>query len=238
MRILFVLLFAFASTPAFALTFASAHPDLYFRGKALHEIEQGRTGEAIDSFRTSARYGDKTSQLALALMHRDGIGVERDLALAYAWADLAAERGYPDFVAIRENLWHALDEKQRRDAQRRGAALYAEFGDDVAKPRLEALLVRGRLGRTGTRTDADTPVGMADFSRFEAIGTAEYFKGPMPRPVGSSLNGEAFLPSARNVARDYWAPENWEPEAYWAERDRLHQANAVVTVGALVKDAK
>ena len=38
----------------------------------------------------------------LADLARDGVGRPADLAEAYAWADVAAERGYPMFLAERD----------------------------------------------------------------------------------------------------------------------------------------
>jgi hypothetical protein len=79
-------------------------------------------------------------------------GTAPDPALAYAWADLAAERGYPEFLGVRERVWAPLDESQRQRALELGASLYAQYGDAVAKPRLERLLRSGLARKTGTHT--------------------------------------------------------------------------------------
>jgi len=226
--------FAAAAAPASAITYASAHPDLYFRSVALEADARGDSHAALAAFVRSARYADKVSQLAIAAMHFSGDGVARDRALAYAWADLAAERGYPDFVAVREHIWAALDESERRDAVERGRALYAAFGDAVAKPRLERLLVRGRLSMTGTRTGYQGgSLETADFSNRERLGTAAYFDGPQPRPTGVAVDTDrplaAFMPGS-----EYWAPRNWRPREYWAAQDARYGRGGTVTVEALL----
>ncbi len=45
-------------------------------------VAAGRYEEASQRFRQAARYADKPSQMALALLARDGLGQPKDLALA------------------------------------------------------------------------------------------------------------------------------------------------------------
>lgn len=116
----------------------TVHADLRFRLKAMEALEQGDHARAALRFRQAARYADKASQAALAELYWDGQGVDRDRALAYAWMDLAAERGYRFFLAKREAYWAALDARERSRSLVVGEALYAEFGDEVARPRLQA----------------------------------------------------------------------------------------------------
>ena len=130
--------------------FLSAHPDLRWRLEGMEAYDQGQHGFAADYFRRAARFADKPAQAMYATMLWKGEGVEQDRPLAYAWMDLAAERGYPHFIAHREKYWDQLDAAEREDATRRGAAVYAEYGDEVAKPRLESRLHRGRKV-TGSR---------------------------------------------------------------------------------------
>ena len=92
----------------------------------------------------------------VVIMARDGLGRAADAAEAYAWADLAAERGYREFLVLRERIWEGLDETQRGRALALGTQLYAEYGDAVAKPRLERLLRIGLAQKTGTRSGSQT----------------------------------------------------------------------------------
>jgi len=77
--------------------FLASHPDLRYRKLAQEAVADGRLEEARTYFRYGARYADKLSQAALAEMWWEGRGGEQDRALAYAWMDLAAERG-TDFL--------------------------------------------------------------------------------------------------------------------------------------------
>ena len=132
--------------------FLAAHPDLANRTRGMEAYDAGEFGDALDWFRLAARYADKPSQAMVAEMLWKGEGGARDPALAYAWMDLAAERGYPGFTAVREHYWEQLDEAQRRQALARGQDVYAEYGDAVAQPRIAAVLRRERRRTTGSRT--------------------------------------------------------------------------------------
>lgn len=127
------------------------HPDLRFRGLGMQARERGRHEEARNDFRNAARYGDKLSQAALADMLWNGQGGPADRALGYAWMDLAAERGTEWLVVQRERFWEALSADERERAVREGRALYAEFGDPAASPRLERELRAGSMRQTGSR---------------------------------------------------------------------------------------
>jgi len=109
------------------------HYDQVFRENGFEAYKRGDMEWARKHFLSAARYADKTSQLALSTIYANGAGVSRDLALAYAWADLAAERGFPKFVARREQLWAMLDADGQARAIEEGGKLYAEYGDAVAK---------------------------------------------------------------------------------------------------------
>ncbi|MBX3711659.1 MAG: sel1 repeat family protein [Lysobacter sp.] len=94
-----------------------------------------RWPNAADDFRVAASYADKYSQHRLSLLYWHGVGVEKDRVQAYLWADLAAERGYTEFLAVRERMWRQLDEAERAAAVERGPALYEHYGDPAAKQR-------------------------------------------------------------------------------------------------------
>ena len=131
--------------------FLQFHPDVSYRKKALWALEQGDVSAAVDDLRQAARYGDKPAQALLAELYWGGEHLPRDPALGYAWMDLAAERGYALFLAKRESYWRGLDSTQRQLALEQGRQLYAEYGDQVAKPRMQALLRQARYAITGSR---------------------------------------------------------------------------------------
>jgi hypothetical protein len=222
-RIVFVLLSLVAGCTAQAGSFRAYHPDQYYFGLAMEAHEAQRYEESRERFRQAARYADKPAQLALAIMARDGIGGAADLAEAYAWADLASERGYSAFLLQRERIWEQLDAAQRERALARGAQLYAEYGDAVAKPRLERLLRAGYARKTGSRAGGDTSrLGVIDLS--DPAARAGFIAAFMTNPgkgfdqfaSGVGAAGRIGLGSA-----SYYNESNWRPEEYWAARDSV-----------------
>lgn len=131
--------------------FTQFHPDVHHRKKALWEMEQGRVQAAVEELKQSARYADKPSQAMLAELYWNGDHVARNRAEAYAWMDLAAERGYSLFLAKREAYWADMSPDERQRAMSLGQSLYAEYGDSVAKPRMDDLLRKARFAITGSR---------------------------------------------------------------------------------------
>lgn len=180
--------------------FLAAHPDLRWRGEGVRAYEAGDFESAATYFRRAARHADKPSQAMLAEMYWRGVGVDRDRALGYVWMDLAGERMYPDFIVMRERYWNELDEAERASAIERGQAVFAEYADDVAKPRLETILRRERRRTTGSRTG------------FVGNLTIIPNTGPMAG-TGMTLSGE-----------QYYAKEYWEPEHYWQLQDQIWRA--------------
>lgn len=174
--------------------FLESHPDMYNRMWAMDALKRGDLARAAHFFRLSARYADKTSQAAYAEMLWEGRGVPRDRALAYAWMDLAAEREDSPLVRFRERYWAGLDDAERKRALELGPQVYAEYGDDVAKRRLETVLRRGKRGQTGSRT------GMAG-------GLKIFIPGP---GEGTYISGTEF-----------YDRRFWEPEQYWAWQGKM-----------------
>jgi uncharacterized protein len=222
-RIALLLLSLVAACSAQAGSFRAYHPDQYYFGLAMAAHEAQRYEESRERFRQAARYADKPAQLALAIMARDGIGGAADLAEAYAWADLASERGYSAFLLQRERIWEQLDSAQRERALARGAQLYAEYGDAVAKPRLERLLHKGLARRTGSRAGAGTSrMGVIDLS--DPAARAGFIAAFMTNPGKSFDAFTAGVGAAGSIGQgsgDYYDDSNWRPEEYWAARDAV-----------------
>lgn len=181
--------------------FLSAHPDLRWRREALHAYANKRYDQAMEYFLRAARHADKPAQAMIAEMYWTGTGVVQDRALGYAWMDLAAERFYSNFIIKREEYWRALSEAEQRDAIVRGQPLLAEYGDDVAKPRM-AKVLRKRRSVTGSR------VGF--------VGNLEIipFTGPYAG-TGMTLRGD-----------EYYAPKYWQPDKYFEWQDEVWDAPA------------
>ena len=92
----------------------------------------------------------------------------------------------------RERYWKSLDADERARALAQGEAVYAEFGDDVAKPRLERVLLRERRAMTGSRVGF---VGALDIR--------------IPTP-----NGVRSVDGAQ-----YYHEKFWNPALYWRWQD-------------------
>jgi hypothetical protein len=131
--------------------FRKAHPDLLHRLNGQAHYEEGEFEQALVEFTEAARFGDKLSQAMLAEIHWDGRGVSVDRSLAYAWMDLAAERGFVAFVAKRERFWQALDATERVRALEVGTTLYETYGDQVALARMQGKLNKGLSGSLAAR---------------------------------------------------------------------------------------
>lgn len=87
----------------------------------------------------------------VARLYQEDLGTRADPVMAYIWMDLAAERMYHDFLVLREHYWARLDALQQAQAIERGQQIYADYGDRVAKPRMERALRDGRQQITGSR---------------------------------------------------------------------------------------
>ncbi len=179
-------------------TFRNGHPDIRWRQDGFRSLELGDTRRAFSHFQRAALYADKPSQAMVAEMLWTGRGTLRDRSLAYAWMDLAAERQQRDFLLKREYYWSQLDATDRDKALELGRAVYAEFGDDVAKPRQEREMARVIREMTGSR------VGWSAFMT--------------SRPYRERKGFEQI------DSTEFFADRYWDPKVYWQWQDRTWQA--------------
>ncbi len=201
--------FAVANFDALA-KMAVNHPNELHRIYANKAAASGHWRDAAKSFRIASRYADKYSQHRLSLLYWHGVGVPADRVEAYVWADLAAERGYPQFLAIREKMWRELTPQQQADVPRRGRRIVDEYADVVAKPRFERALAQGKRQMTGSRTGFDA--GLDIFS-----------PGPGNQLFGAvgGVNLQGMYDAART-----------DPQKYWAFEDKVWK-EGLVTVGEI-----
>lgn len=197
--------------------FFGAHPDLRYRMLGMERYQQGRHEEALKFFRRASRYADKLSQGMVAEMLWNGEGQAQDRALAYAWIDVAAERGYRTLVTQREHYWAALDEEQRARALEVGEAVLAEYGDAKAQARMANVLRRARMNVTGSRTGS---------------ALSRSLKVAIP-----SKGGDPIL----MTGDDFYAPQLWDPVKYQTWHDDMwewtEKHTGRVAVGVLQKDS-
>ena len=189
--------------------FLRYHPDLRWRRDGVKSFDEGRFDDALAQLKRAARYGDKPSQGLVAEMYWKGTGVEQDRALAYAWMDLAAQRNYKTFTAMRELYWSGLNADEQKRALAAGKEIYAEYGDDVAVPRMNAMLRKAKRDVTGSR------VG---------------FTGNMRMQVRTE-NGEF----TEVTGDEYYKDQYWEPELYaqWKDEFFENPFGGTVDVGEL-----
>ena len=116
------------------------HLDLRYRELGADAYKTGDKPRALSMFIQASRYGDKPSQAMVAAMYWNGEGTEVDRPRAYAWMDLAADRGYQDLILQREAYWARLNEAEREQALRIGQDVYAEYSDELARKRLNLQL--------------------------------------------------------------------------------------------------
>lgn len=192
------------------------HPDLFGEFAGVRRYAHHQYAEALKYFEVGAYYADKFSQLSIGLMHLNGEGVRKDPVTAYAWIDLAAERGYPDFVATRDRVLAQLTPAQRDQAQALRDKLAQKYADAVAKPRMEQQLRMGAAQMTGSHTGFDSGVQHATMKQNCGIG---------------AVIGGVSVPVAGCGGGDIYAKARWEPDQYFASRDA--QWKATVSVGSI-----
>ena len=188
--------------------FLSGHPDLRYRLLGLEKQKRGNLEDAFRFFQRAALYADKPSQGMVAEMLWTGRGTKTDKAMAYAWMDLAAERGYTIFAAHRERYWNELDRSERSRAIEIGQAVYAQYADVAGEARLAAALRRTRAQLTGSRT-----------------GFVHNLKIYIPGPGGfQEIDGSRFHD-----------PKYWDPAEYRAWHDAVWMNPRIgrVSVGAV-----
>jgi hypothetical protein len=197
------------------------HPDMFGMTAGMRYYAHHKYQDALKYFEIGALYADKLSQLSLGLMYMNGEGVSKDPITAYAWLDLAAERDYPDFVATRNNLKATLTQQQLAQANEVRAKLAERYADAVAKPRMAVQLRQGQMQMTGSRTGYDS--GVSHLNTATTCGPA-------------LVVGGREVPQAGCGANDMYAKDRWDPDQYFAARDR--EWKATVTVGEVETQGK
>jgi len=78
-----------------------------------------------------AAVGDKYAQYMAGYMCLNGKGMPRDEVRASAWYRLAAERGAPEFVEVRDQLLESMSEADREASDAAFLALRKQYSDIV-----------------------------------------------------------------------------------------------------------
>ncbi len=184
------------------------HPDLYGMTQGMLYYSAGKYDAAFKQFESGALYADKLSQLCLGLMYLNGDGVKKDPATGFAWLELAAERGYPQFVATRDEVGKTLNILQLERAKKIHENLAKRYADTVAKPRMAVQLRQGMMNITGSHTGFVNSGLVQVLTHRPHCEQALIIGGRMVPQIGCGAMN-AFL-----------AKDNWDPKQYFAARDR------------------
>lgn len=207
------------------------HPDERWLQNGMNERARARPQVAREYFQYAARYAQKAAQALYARMLWEGEGGITDHALAYAWMDLAAERGYPGLLTERDRLWAALDAAEQARALKLRPTVYAEYGDAAAKPRMERELRRGLHSRSGSHIGSSTGRVQAYRSLSDAAA------GPaVTMTTLGNVPARASTTTQFGAVEQLWNKRYWQPEPYWAFQEQrwAHFAPGTVTEKPLV----
>lgn len=146
-------------------------------------------------------------QAVLAEMAWKGLGQPVDRVSGYVWADIAAERGYLQFVAIRERYWQSLTEAEKARAVEIGQPMMDEYGDAASRKRLTLHLRKARHSMIGSRPRKDAEV-------------------LVPGPNGQSI----YIRGDQFYAEKFWQPEKYHQ---WVDETWGETPEGKVDVGSL-----
>jgi hypothetical protein len=201
------------------------HPDLYGEFTGMQRYFKCDYKGAMKYFEIGARYADKLSQFTIGLMYFNGEGVAKDPVTSCAWLNIAAERKFAKYVAVRDGICGTLAPAQRRRVAAVLDRLLPEYGDKVAQQRMATILRIAKFDQTGSRVGFDVGVLAytgsvgGDYVRFSGgCGKLTIVYAGAPVPLDHC---------ARSQIANPWF---WNPRTYFAMRD---STGGVVTVGAL-----
>lgn len=201
---------------------AEGHPNEEWRLRGLKSYLSGHYDEAIVKFERAASFADKHSQHYLSLIYWHGQGVPLDRVRAYIWSDLAAERGSRKLLAIREKMWAELTPQQQQQAVAEGGEYYANYGDEVARPRAEAEIRRFATRMTGSR------VGFQN-QKMDVVNG-----GPINGSFGNATPGmlaASVMVVGSTPGEKLYAADRTRVDAYWIAQDRELDSTGHVEVG-------
>ncbi|MGK7296133.1 MAG: tetratricopeptide repeat protein [Candidatus Wenzhouxiangella sp. M2_3B_020] len=157
-----LLLCAFLSSAVVAgadfRNYADNAPGTQFLERGNTFFRQGDYAAAAEYYRLAAHWADKLAQFNLGMLYVNGDGVERDPLRGWAWIRLSAERGYPKFARVANDIWDRFGPGHREAAMAiLENELEPEYGDEVAIERTAREMRRDRLRATagGSRVGAN-----------------------------------------------------------------------------------
>ncbi len=199
-NIVLLVLIALVTTPVEAQRAPSLSADspdsrtISVQRKVEELFQRGEFDRAYFIYRNElAPVGDKYAQYMLGYMHLTGMGADEDPVVAYAWYRLAAERGTPEFVAVRDQLKHDLQAEELHRSDAHYLELRREFNDLVI---LLAAIKRNlpeRRAVTGSRIPSENgTIGVFTITPGQTRSSADYHGGTR-RQLEESLKKLAEL---------------------------------------------
>ena len=164
-----VCLFALTTVSAVALAQRSSDlsadlPDsrtMAIQGKVDAIFDAGDFDRAFFIYRNElVPLGDKYAQYMVGFMYMTGLGVSEDAAVASAWYRLAAERGTPEFEAVRDRLLRKLDDGQIQRSNDLFAELRRNYSDLAVLLSSIKRDYKDLEERTGTRVRSESSTVM------------------------------------------------------------------------------
>ena len=163
--LLFLLCAAAAGQPAAAQDRSNDSPALRLHLKAESLYQNGHFERAYFIYVNElAAIGDKYSQYMAGYMCLNGQGTRLDRIKASAWFRLAAERGAPEFIQVRDQLLGAMGETELESSDNAYLEMRLKYSDLILA--LGHLRDERRLlgsGKTGSRLNATSgPITIVD----------------------------------------------------------------------------
>ena len=149
-----------------------------------------------------APLGDKYAQYMVGYMYHTGMGVDEDRVTASAWYRLAAERGAPEFIAVRDQALRKLDDTEIRHSDARYKELRKVYCDLAV---LLSSIKRDHKeleGRTGSRIQSSSSaMTVIEMSRGTSLLGSDYY-GKIERQLATRVKLLAELGDFEDIETD------------------------------------
>ncbi len=89
--------------------------------------------KAVEQYRMGAKLGNAQAQMMLGFMYSKGKGVEKNLAEAYIWSNLAAASGHTGAINDRDIYADKLSLEELDKAQKQATKLFQEIQQRKAR---------------------------------------------------------------------------------------------------------
>jgi len=113
--------------------------------------ERGNYKHAFRQYEDMAKYGDKFSQLRLAVMYELGRGVDKDMLQAFAWSYVAAETGHEQYKNYHKMVRAQMTPEQIKSAKQTTRDYQIDYGMFAAADNANTIVNRTLRMCTGSK---------------------------------------------------------------------------------------